>query len=190
MGENTGSHKLVILSWEEFFDDVLYLASKLEYNGYDVLVVIARGGLVVGRLLSDLLNVKRVTALTIEYYRGVEERGSEPKIVGDLGLNVEGLKVLIVDDVADTGVTLKAAVEFLAEKGAESVETCSIYVKPWCSYKPKYFSKMIEGWIVFPYEHLETSLYFLNSGWSFDQLTRVSFHSKVLEYLHKKLMKT
>jgi len=178
--------KLLVLTWDEFVGDVLQLARKLSGARFDALAAVARGGLVAARLLSDLLGVKRVASLAIEYYEGVGERAKSPRLVGSLNFDVRGMKVLVVDDVADTGETLKLAVEYVRGAGAREAASCTVYVKPWCKFKPDYYARVVEGWVVFPYEHVETASYLLSRGWSFERLTAQGLSKRVLEYLGEK----
>lgn len=179
--------KLLVLTWNQFFDDVAQLAFKLDGGRFDALVAVARGGLVVARLISDIVEVKRIASLAIEYYKGVNERAASPRLVGGLGLDVRGFKLLVVDDVADTGETLKLAVEHLKSLGAREISSCTVYVKPWCRFKPNYYARVVEEWVVFPYEHFETARYLLGRGWSFEQLLGKGFSRAVLEYLRESL---
>lgn len=172
--------KLRIVTWEKLVDDTVALAGRLSGEKFDIIVAIARGGLVVARLLSDLLGVKKVASLQIEYYRGVDERKKAPRVIGELGISVRGLNVLVVDDVADTGETLKLAVNYLREREAKRVVTCTPYVKPWCKFKPDYYAEIVEEWIVFPYEHAETARYLLEKGWSYEKIVSEGLRSTIL----------
>jgi len=66
--------------------------------------------------------------------------------------NVENLKILVVDDVADTGETLKELRQRIIEKGASKVEIATLYVKPWRKVEIDYYSRETDKWIVFPWE--------------------------------------
>ena len=177
--------RLRVVTWEKLVEDTAALAGRLGRGKFDAIVAIARGGLVVARLLSDLLGVKRVASLQIEYYRGVNEREKAPRVIGGLGISVRGLNVLVVDDVADTGETLKLAVNYLRELGAGHVASCTLYVKPWCKFKPDYYAETVEEWIVFPYEHAETASYLLERGWSYEQIASEGLASAVLSLVLK-----
>ena len=179
--------KLRVITWDELVAKSMALARKIEDSrgplSFDAIVAVARGGLVVARLLSDLLGVKRVASLQVEYYTGVDERGSRPVIVGGLGADVEGLEVLLVDDVADTGETLRLAAEHVRDRKAGGVATATLYVKPWCRFRPDYFVEVVEEWVVFPYEHCETARLLVRSGWSIDELAREGLRREILSLI-------
>jgi len=65
---------------------------------------------------------------------------------------VEGKIVLLVDDVADTGESLRAAYECLKAKGARQVETAVLHVKPWRKFHPSFFVRETDAWVVYPWE--------------------------------------
>ena len=71
-------------------------------------------------------------------------------------MNVVGKKVLVVDEVADTGASLKLVKLHVLEKGASAVKMATLYFKPRSVFKPDYFVKETNRWIVFPWELKET----------------------------------
>ncbi len=150
--------RLIVLDWEELYWDVFELARKIKRDKFkpDILIAIARGGWVIGRILSDLLEVSEVGGLTIRFYKGVEETMNKPAIVQPLVQDIRGKKVLLVDDIVDTGETLRLALEHVSGKGAEVIKSAAPYVKKWSPIRPDYFVKVLEGWVVFPYEYTET----------------------------------
>jgi hypoxanthine phosphoribosyltransferase len=71
--------------------------------------------------------------------------------------DVSGKKVLVVDDVSDTGESLKAARDHVLERGASDVRTVTVYFKPDSSFKPDFFANSTADWIIFPWERLEAT---------------------------------
>jgi len=144
--------------WDEVYDLTLKVAEKIWKSGFnpDILVGIARGGWIVARLLSDFLDNSNVTSIRIEFYKGIAETGEKPQITQPLMVDVKDKKVLICDDVADTGHSLIAAVEHVKERGAKDVKVATLHLKPWSSYKPDYFVVETDAWIIYPWEIRET----------------------------------
>jgi len=175
--------ELLILTWDDLLRDVIQLARRLRGIELDAIVAIARGGLVVARLLSDFIGVRRMASITISYYRGVGERGVKPVIVSEVGMDLRGLRVLLVDDVADTGQTLKVAIAHLKSRGVVRLVTCTAYVKPWCKFMPDYYSRMVDKWIVFPYEQAETARELMEKGFGLEQLAREGFSPLIISYV-------
>jgi hypoxanthine phosphoribosyltransferase len=144
-------------SWEEIYNLCLDLADEIKKNKFnpEVIVGIARGGWIPARILSDLLGNSYTANLKIDFYRGVGETKERPIITQTISTIVEGKKVLIADDVADSGKSLKVAKEHLEQCGATQVKIATIYYKPWSIIKPDFYIKETEAWIIFPWERKE-----------------------------------
>jgi hypoxanthine phosphoribosyltransferase len=143
-----------ILSWEEFGDACRRLAQSIADDAWqpDVVVAVARGGLTVAGGVAYALGVKNCGAMNVEFYTGVDTRLDVPVVLPptlDL-LDVTGLRVLVVDDVADTGHTLRLVREVLAQHVAEA-RTAVLYHKPRSVVVPHYSWRRTDAWIVFPW---------------------------------------
>jgi hypoxanthine phosphoribosyltransferase len=147
-----------IPSWERIYDLLLNLAGRIRRNGFkpDIIVGVARGGWLPARIMSDLLENPEVANVKAEFYLGVGEAKGEPVITQPVSIRVENKKILIVDDVADTGKSLVLVKEHLKELGASEVRTATIYYKPWSIVTPDYFELKTRLWIIFPWERKET----------------------------------
>jgi hypothetical protein len=86
---------------------------------------------------------------------GVAETKGEPTLTQPVSMKIAGKKVLVVDEVADTGKSLKLVKEHIIEKGATEVKIATVYYKPWSIVKPDYYEKETSKWIVFPWEMKE-----------------------------------
>ncbi|HOJ92837.1 MAG TPA: phosphoribosyltransferase [Dictyoglomaceae bacterium] len=144
-------------SWEEIYELCLDIADKIKKIRFEpeIIVGIARGGWIPARILSDLLGNSYTANLKIDFYRGVGETKEKPVITQTVSTIVEGKKILISDDVADSGKSLKVAQEHLEQCGASQVKIATIFYKPWSIVKPDFYIKETEAWIVFPWERKE-----------------------------------
>ncbi len=146
-----------VLTWQAFGDASRDLAQMVVNSAFmpDVVVAIARGGLPVGGAISYALGTKGVGTMNVEFYTDIDERLPAPIILPpllDTGY-VKGLKVLIADDVADTGETL-ALVKDLMSRHASEVRTVTLYAKPQSIIEPDYVWKRTARWIIFPWSAL------------------------------------
>jgi hypoxanthine phosphoribosyltransferase len=142
------------LSWADFGLAARELARTVADDGYvpDLVLSVARGGLLVGAALAYALDVKNTWTMNVEFYTGVDERLDVPMIlppVPDL-VDLESSRMLIADDVADTGETLKLVQEFCAGKVAE-VRCAVLYEKPPSVVKCDYVWRRTDLWIDFPW---------------------------------------
>lgn len=143
-----------ILTYDDFGRSMRDLAQMVVDSGYEVDVVlsIARGGLLIGGALGYALGVKNVSVMNVEFYTGVDERLEMPVMLPPTpkAVDLSGARVLIADDVADTGRTLELVHDFCSGHVAES-RTAVIYEKPQSIIKPDYVWKQVDTWIDFPW---------------------------------------
>ena len=132
------------MRWDELRGEVKELAGKIDYIP-DIIVGIVRGGLVPARLLSSELRVKDMYALT------VKRVGEERNVTSDILEDISGKKVLLVEDMLETGKSLIVAKEYLEKKGAE-VKTACLYTMPMSEIKPDFSLKEITEVVPFPWE--------------------------------------
>ena len=142
------------MSWEELGAGARELAEAVAADGYvpDMILGIARGGLLVAGAIGYALGVKNTFTMNVEFYTGIDERLDVPMIlppIPDL-VDFADFKVLIADDVADTGATLKLVQEFCEGKVAE-VRCAVLYEKPRSAVKCEYVWRRTDRWIVFPW---------------------------------------
>jgi len=156
--------KLEIPTIEEIYDYIVELAYKIKSSkiNYDVIIGVARGGIIPARIIGDLLLIKDIRIIHAKYYEKPYQTLEKPVIEMNNISNIEKKKILLVDDVADTGDTISEVIHYLIEKGAELVDTAVIYIKPWNKAGIKYYVKLTDAWIVFPWEFLETAIQLLN----------------------------
>lgn len=155
MGEN---FEFEVPSWEQIYDLLLNLAKKVLKANFmpDLIVGVSRGGWPPARIMSDLLEKPELASVKAEFYLGVDETKSEPIITQPVSASVEGKRVLVVDDVADTGESLRLVKSHLKEQGAKEVKLATIYYKPWSILTPDWYLKETRAWVVFPWERKET----------------------------------
>jgi hypothetical protein len=70
-------------------------------------------------------------------------------------MDLKGKKVLLVDDIADSGRSLAVAKDYITKKGAKEVRTATLHYKPESASKPDYFVVTTTAWVVYPWERHE-----------------------------------
>ena len=143
-----------ILGWELFGTAARELAQQVADDGYEpeMILSIARGGLLVGGALGYALDVKNVYTMNVEYYTGVDERLEVPRILPPAPdfVDLDDARILIADDVADTGNTLRSVQEFCEGKVGE-VRVAVLYEKPASLVACDYVWRRTDRWINFPW---------------------------------------
>lgn len=153
-GENE-EHKM---SWEEFDTMCHQLAAKIVKDGisYHNIICVARGGLVIGRLMSDILELPLHVIYTQRYKRGSKMPGTSLILTDVVGTTMLTGNILVVDDITDEGVTMKKVTEKIESMvDIQSVKSAVLYHKPKSVFQPDYYVKKTGEWIIFPYERHE-----------------------------------
>lgn len=146
-----------ILTWTGFGDATRELAQQVADSQWqaDVVVAIARGGLIPAGAVAYALGVKAMAATNVEFYTGIGEVLTEPVFLPPLmDVNsLAGKRVLVVDDVADSGRTLLKVLESLrtGPSAVAEVRTATLYHKPRSVIVPEYIWLSTDKWIVFPW---------------------------------------
>lgn len=154
----TNNIELETPTWNQIYSLLVKLAKKIRESGFkpDLIVGVSRGGWIPARIMSDLLENHNLASITTEFYEDVAKTKQKPTITQPVSVSVKNKKVLVVDDLADTGESLKLVYAHLTEQGASEIRIAAIYYKPWSVTVPNYYEKQTRKWIVFPWEQKET----------------------------------
>lgn len=142
------------LTYELFGTAMRDLARTIADDGFepDIILSIARGGLFVAGGLGYALDVKNLHVMNVEFYTGVGTTLDMPVMLPPVPnvVDLSDKKVLVADDVADTGRTLKLVHDFCAAHVAE-VRSAVVYAKPRSLITCEYVWKHTDRWINFPW---------------------------------------
>jgi len=142
------------MSWQDLGSGARELASQVVADGYqpDIILGIARGGLLVAGALSYALDVKNTFTMNVEFYTGIDERLPVPMLLPPVPalVDLHDSRMLIADDVADTGQTLALVKGFCAGQVRE-VRVAVLYEKPRSIVECEYVWRRTERWVVFPW---------------------------------------
>jgi hypoxanthine phosphoribosyltransferase len=143
------------VSWSEYHSLAQKLAATILDNGTraDEIVAIARGGLTLGHLLSDFLRIP-ICSITIQSYTDIQRQG-KVQITAGLNNHIRDKKILLVDDIADSGKTLERATKYLEGFHPASITIVTMFYKPHSTVRPDYFAKQTSRWILLPSEITE-----------------------------------
>ena len=146
------------LTWERFLKISEKTAEKMNLAKYrpDFIVSLARGGWVFGRVLCDYLNVTDLVSLKVEHWGMTATPDGEAKIKYPFDIDLTGRKVLIVDDISDTGKSLKVATEYIKKMNPADIKTTTLFYLTGSSFKPDFYGEeMTWRWVVFPWNWVE-----------------------------------
>ncbi|WP_052450425.1 phosphoribosyltransferase [Actinomyces polynesiensis] len=155
------------LTWEAFGTATRDLSRAIVESGWvpDLIIAVARGGLLPAGAISYAMGVKAIGTMNVEFYTGVDETLAEPRLLPPLMdvSAISGKNVLVVDDVADSGRTLRMVMDLIAENGLSldgaaavpvDARCAVIYEKPRSVISPDYVWRVTDRWINFPWSTL------------------------------------
>ena len=142
------------LSWQAFGEASREIAKVIAADGYepDLILSIARGGLFLAGALGYALAVKNLHVVNVEFYDGVGTTLDMPVMLPPVpsAVDFSAKKVLIADDVADSGRTIELVHAFVKDQ-VDEVRTAVIYEKPRSVIRCDYVWKRTDRWINFPW---------------------------------------
>lgn len=143
------------ISWGDVERLVGRLLARLRAD-YDSLLVITRGGMVPACLISERADIRNILCAAVVLYEGEERALPEPRFVQfPEDRHVEGRRVLVVDDVWDSGSTVVAVRDRLRKAGA-AVDVCVLHFKPrrnrFPGDAPDFYAEETDAWIVYPWD--------------------------------------
>ncbi|MBE6478386.1 MAG: phosphoribosyltransferase [Propionibacteriaceae bacterium] len=143
-----------ILTWEGFGAATRELAQTIVDSGFvpEIVIAVARGGMIPGGALTYAIGVKLTDAINVEFYTDIAKTLPDPILLAPL-LDTESIKdkrLLVVDDVVDSGRTMELVIDLLKGYGAD-VRSAVLYTKPTTVIQPDYSWRNTDRWIAFPW---------------------------------------
>ncbi len=192
------SIKCYNLSWGAANRLARVLAHKVIESGYepDIILGIARGGLVPARMVSDFLLKNDLLSITTQHW-GIATNLGKARIKYSLPqeADISGKRVLVVDDVADTGDSISITMEYLKERKSLEVRTAVLHYKTCSTLIPDYYGEKLEewNWIIYPWAFYEDLAGFigklLNNPMTDEELRTGLMCSFNIEISQKKIRK-
>ncbi len=164
------SFRCVLTNWDYIYNLCRNISREVKSSGYepDVIIALARGGWFAGRVLCDFLGLDDLSSLKVEHYIGaVAIDTGEPYIRYPLSDNViKGKKVLIVDDIVDTGESMISAKTYVESRNPSEVRTASLQYLGSSKIDPDYVGERLEdwAWIVYPWNFMEDMISILTKN--------------------------
>jgi len=144
-----------VVKWEEVAEWSTNLAEKVKESGYnpDIIIAIARGGLVPARIVADVLGVLDMLSIKIEHWVETASHTPQAKVKYPFTLNLEGKKVLVVDDITDTGDSVDLAKKYIKENfNPSEIKSATMQIiRQSAKIEPDYYALVIEDWTWFMY---------------------------------------
>lgn len=148
-----------LVSWGEVYRLTALLARQIKDSGYkpDLVVAIARGGYVPARLICDFLDIYDLTSVRVSHYTAGSDKEETARLSSPLCMNIEGLKVLLIDDLTDTGDTIEVALQHIRTFNPLEIRVGVLQHKKQSMLRPDFYAeKLIKWrWIIYPWAVVE-----------------------------------
>ncbi len=153
--------KCRLVSWhdiERWVDDII---KKMEMDSYEpeIIIGMARGGIVPARIVSDRFQQKNLYTIKTEHWGITATVDGQAKIVQGLPVDINNRDIIIVDDITDTGQSMKLAYEYVKSLNPKSVKSSTLLHITRSVFKPDYFSQEVHesdwAWFIFPWNVYE-----------------------------------
>ncbi len=159
------SEGIINLSWNDVEDDVLKIIAKMKEENFepDIIVSIARSGLIPASMIAYTLGNKQLYVIKVDFSITQkdgkdQELRDQPIITQELNKDVSNLKILVVDEMVVSGSTLKLVKSYLELKNPAQVKYSVLYKQPWAEFQPDYFGREIVQWPIYPWKELRNNI--------------------------------
>jgi hypoxanthine phosphoribosyltransferase len=186
-----------IVTWDEIEDWCRNLSDKIISNPIpDAIIGLSRGGLVPARMISDKLLIKELYSIKTEHWGLTATKDGTATLRQGLSSDIRGMNVLIVDDITDTGQSMKVAVDYVKSQSPKSVQTAAMLHITHSEFKPDYFAREISDsqwtWFIFPWNVFEDVMNLtgkiLKQGMPLEQIRSELKKSFDLDISHERLL--
>ncbi len=152
--------KCTITNWDYIYDLCREVSDDVKAAEFepDVVVALARGGWFAGRVMCDFLGLDDLTSLKMEHYVGTAQKSGEPTVRYPMPEgSVEGKDVLVMDDIADTGGSIRRAHEYVTDRNPGEVRTATLQLLGTSEFAPDFVGERLDewAWIVYPWNFIE-----------------------------------
>ncbi len=152
------SFECEVMNWNSFYVLSKQVAQKVNRAGYkpDLIIGLARGGWILARILCDLVGVKDLVSLKVEHWGVTATPDGKAKLKYPFNIDLTGKRVLIVDDITDTGESMSLAVDYIKSLNPSEIKTATLRHITGSKFEPDYFSEEIAWrWVIFPWNFTE-----------------------------------
>ena len=155
---NVRNYLQMVMDWYIFYNLAKKVAEKINIDNYkpDIVVGLARGGWVLARVLCDFVGVKDLISLKVEHWGVTATPDGTAKLKHPINVDLSTKKILVVDDITDTGDSMKVAVDYIKSLKPSEIKTASLQHIKTSKFKADYVGEEIDWvWVIFPWNFTE-----------------------------------
>jgi hypoxanthine phosphoribosyltransferase len=142
------------VDWNQVYSLCLQIYRRIREKNFvpDIIVGVARGGWVPARIIADFFITRHTANVKVEFYQDLFETEEHASITQPVSGQPRWKNVLVVDDIADSGDSLKTTVEHLHHYKVAQLQTACLHVKPWTNPLPDFYIESTKAWVIYPWE--------------------------------------
>ncbi len=147
-----------VMDWNKFYSLSREVAKKIKESGYksEVVIGLARGGWIFSRVLCDFLGIKELHSIKVEHWGITASPDGEARVKYPLSVDLSEKRVLLVDDITDTGESMMKSVEHVKSLGPAEIRTATLRHIEGAKFIPDYYGEKIQWrWVIFPWNYIE-----------------------------------
>lgn len=198
----TEAMKCKIVTFDEVYNMMKKLAESIKNSRYQPTTIIglARGGWVPSRLMCDFLGITDLISLKVEHWLQTGQTKDEATIRYPLSADITLKKLLLIDDIADTGKSLLTSIAYLKKFHPSDVRVATMQYIPQSAFKPDYYAEEVKiwTWFIYPWNwiedtstliirlmksHTDPELTLLDLEKGLEMLFEIKWEKKMLEYI-------
>lgn len=149
----------IVVDWNYAYDLCRDVSKEIKDAGFtpEVIIGIARGGWYLARVLCDFFLIKDLLSLKMAHWGVTATITGEAELkygLDDAARNkLREKRVLVADDITDTGDSIKLVVEYVKSQGAKDVKTATLHHKTSSSFVPDFYGELVKKWrwVVYPW---------------------------------------
>lgn len=173
--------------WNEIEVLAKKASDKIKADNFrpDLIIALSRGGLVPGRLFCDYLHVKNCLSIKVDHWGLTATKDGQAKLTQGLNTDLKGKKVLVVDDITDTGQSMELAINHLKTFNPEIIKTATLIHLKGSKYTPDFYGdEQGWAWVIFPWNYREDMVNIINKITKEKKMTDTELH-ELLNNEHK-----
>jgi len=145
-------------SWDELHGYIKEIAKKIKKDNYrpDIVIALSRGGFVPARVICDSMIIKDLVSIKVDHWGVTASKDGKAHLRYPIDVDLTGKKVLIVDDITDSGESMIVAKEFVQKLNPKEIKTVAIFNIKHSKFVPDYYGKEIDWiWVMWPWNFIE-----------------------------------
>jgi hypothetical protein len=145
-------------TWNELHENIKEIAKKIKKDKFqpDIVIALSRGGFVPARVLCDLMIIKDLVSIKVDHWGVTAAKDGKAHLRYPIDVDLTGKKVLIADDITDSGESMIIAKEFVEKLNPKEIRTAAIFHIKHSKFVPDYYSKKIDWvWVMWPWNYIE-----------------------------------